>query len=121
VASFAAQLQAFADKTGEKLERVDVAFKINLFDRAVQRTRVDTGRLRGNWQVTTGAPAPGVIDRNQQAGGLIGQEAGKVEPFSVTYLTNNLPYAIVYDEIDGIIAGAVADAKAQLAEVIAKL
>lgn len=118
MASFGAQLQAFADKTGEKLENVDRAFKIGLFDRVVSNTRVDTGRLRGNWQVTTDTPAVGELDRLQPAGGLSPAEAAKVQPFSLTILSNNLPYAMHWEEQDAMIGRAVADAMRQLEKAV---
>lgn len=119
MASFAAQLHAFAEKTSEKLEDVDRAFKIGLFNRAVINTRVDTGRLRGNWQVSNGAPASGETGRFQRIGGLEPSEAAKIQPFSVTYLTNNVPYAIVWEERDGITGRAILESTTALTEALA--
>jgi hypothetical protein len=58
-------------------------------------TPVDTGRLRGNWQMTLGAPAAGVTDVTDKSGQMvvstITQQVGGVG--KVNYLVNNLPYA----------------------------
>jgi len=118
--NFGAQLKAFADKTGEKLEDVDRGFKLALGNRLVLNTRVDTGRLRGNWQVTTGAPAQGETGRLQSEANsaLNASEAARIAPFSVTYFTNNVPYAFVWEERDGITGRAIADARRVLDEAV---
>lgn len=130
--SFGAQLKAFAEKTGEKLEDVDVAFKLSVFNRAVRYTRVADpstwkrpdpdylgGTMRGNWQVTTGAPAPAFLEgvRNQ-AQALPSGEAAKIQPFSSTFLTNNTPYVRVWEERDAMVGRAIADARRALAEAV---
>lgn len=116
--SFAAQLQAWANKTEQKLEDVDRAFKLELFNQVVRTTRVDTGRLRGNWQVTTGAPARGQLERFQKAGGLSSIEVAKIQPFSSTWLSNNLPYARIWEQRDGMVGGALAMARRALAKAV---
>lgn len=119
VDSFGAQLQAFARKTEEKLEDVDVAFKLSLFNRVSALTRVDTGRMRGNWQVTTGAPAQTEIERlRPRAATIAPNEAAKIKPFSATYLTNNVPYAPIWEERDGMMGRAIADARRILEEQV---
>lgn len=112
--SFGAQLWAFADKTEEALEDVDVAFKLGLFNRITQRTRVDTGRMRGNWQVTNGVPAATENGRLQQAGGIPQSEIARIQPFSRTFYTNNVPYVLIWEERDGMVGSAIADARRQL-------
>lgn len=119
MADFGKQLLAFADKTGEALEDVDRGFKIGLFNRAVLNTRVHTGRLRGNWQVSNGVPASGETGRFQKIGGLDPSEAAKILPFSVTYLTNNVPYALVWEVRDGITGRAILESTTALTEALA--
>lgn len=62
----------------------------------VQMTPVDTGRARGNWQVSHDTPADGTLDVEDKGGrATIGKGAAEVaaiEPFEHTYLTNNLDY-----------------------------
>lgn len=119
MAKFGAQLRAFAEKTGERLEDVDVGFKLSVFNRAVSYTRVDTGRMRGNWQVSTGAPARGETGKLQPVSvALDPAEAAKILPFTVTYLSNNVPYILVWEEQDGMAARAIADARAILNEAV---
>ena len=126
---FAAQLHAFAEKTGQKLEDVDVAFKLSLFNRVVRNTRVADpstwkkpdpsykgGQMRGGWQVS--ASATFVEGYRNTGASLPGDEVGKIHPYTVTYLTNAVPYAPVYNEIDNIIGLAVADALSALTEAV---
>lgn len=132
MASFGAQLQAFADKTGEKLADVDRAFKLGVFSDVVRLTRVADpsswkrpdptylgGTMRGNWQVTTGAPATAFIEGRRNTGtALPAGEAGKIQPFSATWLSNNTPYVMVWEEVDGMVGIAIAQAKNRLAEAV---
>lgn len=133
--SFGQQLRSFAEKTGEKLEDVDVGFKLGLFGRVVKRTRVADplswkrpdptykgGTMRGNWQVTTGAPAQNfIVGRLNTTPALPATEAAQIQPFSVTWLTNNTPYVLVYEEKDAMVASARADALRILAAEVGKV
>lgn len=70
--------------------------------RVVFKTPVFSGRLRGNWQTTIGIPARGMLDRNSKRGGgvVAAEGAGKLallQPFSITWITNNLPYGPVVE------------------------
>lgn len=126
------QLRAFADKTGEKLEDVDRAFKLGLFNRVVSMTRVADpstwkrpdptylgGTMRGNWQVTTGQPASAFIEGQRNTVAVLpADEGAKIAPFSRTYLTNNTPYVRVWEEVDGMVARGVSDARRQLEKAV---
>jgi hypothetical protein len=62
----------------------------------VQASPVDTGRFKGNWQVTYGVPAASVRDILDKSGAVSGAEVAKVMSLpagGVVYLANNLPYA----------------------------
>lgn len=117
---FGQQLLRFAEKTKENLEDVDVAFKLSLFNRIAALTRVDTGRMRGNWQVSTNTPAAGETGRFQSAANaqIDPAEVAKILPFSATYLTNNVPYILVWEEQDGMVDRARADALRILNEAV---
>jgi hypothetical protein len=60
-----------------------------VFSNIIQMTPVDTGRARGNWQCTIGAPFVGQDDTgsDEQIQRTIPRHSG-----SVVYLTNNVPY-----------------------------
>lgn len=99
--TFATELRQFTVKADKAADKTVRAVTLALFREVIQRTPVDTGRLKGNWQTTVGVPATGQLPRNDPAGALaFGDAVMKVGGIgSVTYLANNLPYAsrIEYD------------------------
>ena len=108
------EIPEVAERLGLDLDQLIRAVKIELFNGVIRTTRVDTGRLRGNWQTTVGQPARSEIDREDQlAEGLNGGQAmsevqRNVRAYTTMYLTNNLPYAEVWEEEDGMVARSVA-------------
>ena len=132
MADFGAQLTAWAEKTENKLQDVDRAFKLELFNMIVGRTRVADpstwkrpdpdylgGTMRGNWQVTTDAPATTFIEgRRNVSHTLPTSEIGRIEPFSSTWLSNNTPYVMVWEETDAMVGASIADARRILAEAV---
>ena len=98
-------LSKWAKLVGSDLEDAMVAFKIELFSSIVLDTRVDTGRLRGNWQTSTGTPITSDTNREDKNGSKVTQEIERtVTPDDVDYMTNNLPYAEVWEEKDAMVA-----------------
>lgn len=105
MSNFSANISAFAKQAGADLGSTCRAIKMNLFSGVIMDTRVDTGRLRGNWQTTTGTPASGEIDRLDPSGtATVAEVRAGVTPDDVDYLTNNLPYAEVWEDRDGMVA-----------------
>ncbi len=99
----------WARKAGLDVEQVARGVTISMFNSVVDNTRVDTGRLKGNWQTSAGSPANGTMDRTDPSGAQVKSEvAARVEPGAVNYITNNLPYAPVWNERDAIIDRVVA-------------
>jgi hypothetical protein len=118
--SFGADLLRIAKARSLSLEKVSRGVTLRLFNAVARDTRVDTGRLRGNWQVTQDAPAGGEVDRFALTGGLPESEAGKIQTFAMNILANHLPYAPVWEESDGMISGAIADFDRIVREEVAK-
>lgn len=107
--SFERDVAAFAKQAGLNLGQAARAIKIEIFSDCIRNTRVDRGRLRGNWQTTTGAPASSATERLDPSGAqAISDVRAKVSDFGVDYLTNNLPYAAIWDQRDGIRSRAIA-------------
>lgn len=97
-------IDRFAARTRSRVDEAARAIKIELFSGVIRETRVDTGRLRGNWQTTTGEPAQGEVDRLDPTGSEATQEVqANVGADTKDYLTNNLPYAEVWEERDGMV------------------
>lgn len=107
--SFETDIAKFAAKTNYRLGQVSRAVKISLFGGIIRDTRVDTGRLRGNWQTSVGQSVSGELERYDklpqgQGGGEAMREMERtVTPDNIDYLTNNLSYARKWDSVDGTI------------------
>lgn len=70
---------------------------LELFQRVILRSPVDSGRFRGNWQVAIGNIPAGTLELEDKTGtatvnkiqaATLGLKAGQI-----IYLANNLPYA----------------------------
>jgi hypothetical protein len=90
--SFAQQLEAFVRVAPEDVDRTVRAIKLELFRSVIMDTPVDTGRARGNWQATVGAPAGGTLDSATATDALASVQANLGKLSDVSWLTNNLPY-----------------------------
>lgn len=112
-------LNKLADTLGKEIDQVIRAIKINTFSGVIRDTRVDTGRLRGNWQTTTGQHAKKQIERFDKTGVEATNEVNKmVKPDTIDWLTNNLPYAEYWESRDGMIGKNVARLQRNIKEAI---
>ena len=95
-----------AKRANATLEELTRAVWLDLFSGVINDTRVDLGRMKGNWQTTVGAPAKGEIDRLDKSGAeTIRDMQSKIGGVNeVTYLTNNVPYVGVWERRDGMVA-----------------
>lgn len=115
-------LNRLCDEGRENLGDVCRAVKIELFSGVVLDTRVDTGRLRGNWQISEKSPALGDIDTTDRSGSkTINEITQYASPDGVTYLVNNLPYAAVWEERDAMVGRNIARIEQNLIEQVKKL
>ena len=92
--SFAGDVAKFAKLTNSSMDETGRAIALELFSSIIKDTPVDTGRARGNWQTSIGAPASGQTDRKGEGPALaeVSQETASFGAGKVIYLTNNLPY-----------------------------
>lgn len=94
---FAAVIGHFSKGTTAKIQRIRRGVTIKLFNAVILDTPVDTGRLRGNWQLTEVAPAVGELEIEDKSGGatIAKVQSGVMasEGENALFLTNNLPYA----------------------------
>lgn len=117
--SFQDDIKAYAKKTNMRLGYVSSVLKLKLFSGVIMDTRVDTGRLRGNWQTSTGYPKFTPIERLDPTGSLAIEEvAANITDSGADYLTNNLPYAEVWEERDGMVAKNMARIQRALEEAV---
>lgn len=103
--SFSQQISAWSEKAGDDLAKLQKAIILELFTSVILDTPVLSGRLRGNWIISSDAPENGTFDIIDKEGT---KTTRKVESFVSSldfkadvnvFLTNNLPYAyrIEYD------------------------
>ncbi len=88
-ASFNADLKKFGRLMGLELDTVVRKIALDAHDRVTEKTPVDTGRARGNWNMGAGK-----IDRSVDEGATQAQQPSlqKGEGEKPIYITNNLPY-----------------------------
>lgn len=120
--SWADDLNRLTSKGQNDLGELCKAVKVEIFSGIVADTRVDTGRLRGNWQIQENAPAPGELERTDKNGAIVNSEIEKRSTSEgLTYFVNNLPYAKVYEEIDAMVARNIARVKANVSDMARKV
>ena len=116
---FIRDMRRYAEKTSQTLEDVAIGFKVELFTGIIKDTPVDTGRLRGNWQTSTGAPKTSEIERIDPDGGAATREVETtVKPDTIDYLSNNLPYASFIEERAAMVAKNVERVNRTMQEVV---
>ena len=115
-------IAAFAKKTKGTLDEATRAIQLSLFGGVIRDTRVDTGRLRGNWQTNVGSPKTNPIDRLDPSGEkAIAEVSNNNTSGGVVYFTNNLPYAQVWEVRDGMIARNTARIQRTVEEVASRV
>ena len=95
-AAFSAQLDAETALVLERMTLFVQKIALQVLRGVVLKTPVDTGRARGNWQVTIGEPAEGEVANLDPSGGSTISEGtarilGAIN-FVVIWVVNNLPY-----------------------------
>lgn len=103
--TFTVDITKFSNKVKKDINTSVKAIKLSLFRGVIKDTRVRTGRLRGNWQISVGTPILGEIDRLDKTGNkVISDVVQKITHDDIDFLTNNLPYAQIWEGRDGMIA-----------------
>jgi hypothetical protein len=98
-------ISAWAKKANLTLDEAARGITVKLFSSVIMDTRVDTGRLRANWQSSIGSPITRETSTTDKSGAAtIGSMQRKVKSGAVNIMTNNLPYAEYWEQQDGMIA-----------------
>lgn len=96
--SFAESLAAFAEQTKEAIDDVFREVVIEIGTSVIRLSPVDTGRFKGNWQFTVGAPSSQSLDTFDKSGhetiATLVSEVSKLEAGQVAYIVNNLVYGV---------------------------
>ncbi len=105
-------LKAIADKM--QVDVLDLAKMASLYAlrNVVLGTRVDTGRARGNWQLSQGAAPIGFYDedlKDPSGGETISRGTGVVQELRLNggtiWLVNGVPYVVYLEEKDKMVEG----------------
>jgi hypothetical protein len=96
--SFSVDLNRAAQNIGRGLDETRRAVIIELYGSVIGDTPVDTGRARGNWQTTVGAPKDGEIEKRTMASARAEVAANLGQLGDTVYMTNNLPYIEFLEE-----------------------
>lgn len=95
--SFSIQVDNFVNETLQAIDNTLQEIVIKIGDSLVYLTPVLTGRLRGNWQLTLGAPSNQSLVRYDKDGGVtmrdLESKAALFTAGQVAYIVNNLIYA----------------------------
>ena len=106
-------LDKWVQKVGGNAEKVTRAVALQMTNEVIQRTRVDTGRARGNWHAEINAAEESVFEFASGGQAAI--------PFALSHcnqaiekmyghrwiLTNNLAYISKLESLDSMVRGTV--------------
>ena len=94
---FVVDVRALVAKVKGRLDVIPRKVTLDVFSRCVLRSPVDTGRFRGNWQVSIGSIDRTVTEKVDPSGSgtlaRVQAVAGSMNAGTVAYLANSLPYA----------------------------
>lgn len=96
--TFALNLAKQIKAANDKAESIVKVTMIELFNRVIQKSPVDTGRFRANWNCSIGSPDLSTSQAIDPSGsGAISKATSTVVSYTLNgqsvFLTNNLPYA----------------------------
>jgi hypothetical protein len=102
LARFNADIARISKTIPGKVTALQKKLVLEALKRIVEKTPVDTGRARGNWQVTIGAPAEGILS-NKTPVGTATVERGRraldgLPDFQIVWISNNLEYIQFLEE-----------------------
>lgn len=96
--TFRMSLRSFERRFDQKVDRLVRAVALDVTKAIVLRTPVDTGRARGNWQVTLGTPSSETGTKLDPAGAMAQAKAltalAGYTPGASVFIVNNLPYIV---------------------------
>ena len=96
--TFALNLAKQIEAAKDKAELVAKKLTIELFSRVIEKSPVDTGRFRANWNCSIGSPDLSTSESTDPSGrSAISKATSTVVSYTLNdqsvFLTNNLPYA----------------------------
>jgi len=114
-------ISAWAKKANLSLDEAARGITIKLFSSVIMDTRVDTGRMRGNWQSSIGSPIRKETTATDKTGtATINAMQSKAKSGAVNIMTNNVPYAEYWEQRDGMVAKNMARISRIVKEEVSK-
>ncbi|WP_421722427.1 hypothetical protein [Alloalcanivorax xenomutans] len=102
---FGADVSRITQQASQALSNTVADVEIQVMTLIILRSPVDSGRFRGNWQASAGAPEMGGLDRLGAQASIEAMESvvRALKGGRVTYMANNLPYGprLEYDGWSG--------------------
>lgn len=97
IESFSLQIEKWTEETQKRVTLAVRRIALDVFERIILKSPVDTGRFRGNWQVQIGSIPTGTLEIDDKSGQVTLAKAQAevlgVKAGDTIYLINNLPYA----------------------------
>jgi hypothetical protein len=90
--NFALDVSKWVKKANGNTTLVLRKVALDMFGRVIQRSPVDTGRFRGNWQCAIGHDPAGTSENTSNPMGQIAGVVGSAKGNDAIHLVNNLPY-----------------------------
>lgn len=95
-AAWSLNIGEWCKKANKDVERASRAIVLTIFSGVIEKTPVDTGAARGNWQIGYDSMPTGVVaNKDTSRGSAAPAIAGKLDKPIIghtIYLVNNLPY-----------------------------
>ncbi|MBJ2345577.1 MULTISPECIES: HK97 gp10 family phage protein [Pseudomonas] len=122
--SFSLQLAEFAKQAQEAVDASLREIIIEIGNSLIRMSPVDTGRFRGNWQMSIDAPPEGTLGALDPTGATATARIAEGSIFfragTTAFIVNNLPYAIPleYGHSDQAPGGMVRITQARFQQIV---
>jgi len=94
---FSVDIRKWTEGAKDKVDVVIRKVALEMFSRVIQKSPVDTGRFKGNWQVAIGSVPSGTVEIDDKEGtatiAKVTAATLELKAGQTIYLVNNLPYA----------------------------
>lgn len=92
MAEWSIDMSKYAENTKSKIEKVRRNYAFALYSSIVKKTPVDTGRARGNWNISVGKDDTSVSDKKMKSGLKYNENSINAKGDESIFISNNLPY-----------------------------
>ena len=92
MAEWSIDMSKYAEKAKAKIEKVRRNYAFALYSSIVKKTPVDTGRARGNWNISVGKDDTSVSDKKMKSGLKYKENSINAKGDESIFISNNLPY-----------------------------